>query len=464
MQNTFDSMKKRFVQDSFPSIEKRRAQLSAMTQMITEYSERLCAEVAIDFGNRCHSETMLTEIVPLLAQIRFIEKHLKQWIKDESRPVDIMFQSATSKVIRVPLGVVGIMSPWNFPILLSLSPALTAIAGGNQVMIKMSEFTPRTAKLLKEAVDKHLDGCVQVFSGDLESNKQFANLPFDHLFFTGSPRVGSLVMQAAGKNLTPVTLELGGKSPVFAAPDIDVDTLSDKIVWAKSINAGQICIAPDYLLLPEDRLERFITAARDSFQRLYPLGASDPNYTSLISGDHFSRIQSYLDEASKQNCKVIPLSLDSISTDRKTIVPHLIINPPINSTVMQEEIFGPLLPVITYGDFNETRKYLDELSDPLTIYLFTQSKDIVKEFEYNRSSGGLCINDFLVHFAQEQLPFGGVRQSGVGQYHGIEGYFTFTRPRAIFKRGRYSFTGIARAPYKSIFLDWYYRFFGLQNK
>lgn len=463
MIQTFDLFRQRFTKQPYPELKTRLMHLASMRNMIREYSPRLCDAISQDFGNRCPDETKLTELFPLLSQIKFIESHLSNWMQVEHKPVDLFFQAAQAKVLHVPLGVVGVMTPWNFPLLLALSPALTALAGGNLVMIKMSEWTPKTAQVLREAVDKHLNGCVKVFEGDLESNKQFSELPFDHLFFTGSPMVGSLVMQAASKNLTPVTLELGGKCPVFAAPDVKINSLVEKLIWAKSINAGQVCISPDYLLLPEDRLDQFIELAQKTFHRLYPQGINDPNYTSIINERHFGRLNSYLREVHEKGCRTVPLAVESISPMAKTMIPHLIINPPIDSQVMREEIFGPLLPIITYGDFKETKKYLDLLPNPLALYLFTHDPAIIRDFEFTTASGGLCINDLLVHFSQEHLPFGGVKESGMGHYHGLEGFLTFTRPRSVFKRGPFSFSSLAQPPYQSGLLKAFYKLMKIES-
>lgn len=463
MKETFDRLKIQFSNDAFPSLKTRKARLQSIRNLILEYTPQLCEAISSDFGNRCHHETKLTEIFSLLNQIKYLEDHLPLWIQEEERPIELMFQSASAKVAHVPLGVVGIMTPWNFPLLLSLSPLMTALAAGNVAMVKMSEFSPKTAALLKEAVEKHLDGCAKVFAGDLDSNKEFAELPFDHLFFTGSPRVGSLVMQAAARNLTPVTLELGGKCPVFAAPDVNLKKLAERLAWGKSINAGQICIAPDYLICPEERVDNLVDGLKSHFQEMYPNGAFDQNYTSIISEKHFQRLLEYLNEAKAAGATILPLHASALDQDNRKMVPHLILNPPLNSQVMKEEIFGPLLPILTYSDFKETKKYLELNPNPLAIYLFTEDKKVIEDFQYFTASGGLCINDLLIHFSQEHLPFGGVRTSGIGQYHGVEGFLTFTRPKTIFKRGSFSVAKAGQPPYQSPVLKWLYRWMGLRN-
>ncbi len=464
MLKSFEKLKMQFEQDSFPSIKTRRGRLQSVRSLFEEYSSQLCEAISLDFGYRSHHETKLAEIFPILSQLKYTEDHLTLWLHEEHRPVEFFFQSASGKVIHVPLGVVGIITPWNFPLLLAFSPLITALAGGNMAMIKMSELTPRTAKVLIEAVKKHLGGCVCVFEGDLESNKAFAEIPFDHLFFTGSTQVGYLVMQAAAKNLTPVTLELGGKCPVFMAPDANVKKVAEKVNWGKSLNAGQVCLAPDYVVCPEDRLDTLIDLLKSAFLRSHPNGIHDSNYTSIINTKHYERLLSWLEEAKSSGATVIPLSSEATNSERKMIAPHLIINPPLHLKVMSEEIFGPLLPIVTYSDFRETKKYLKHCPNPLALYLFTEDKKIIEDFQHNTSSGGLCVNETVLHIAQEHLPFGGVRTSGIGYYHGIEGFLTFTRPKTVFVRGWFSFLKLAYPPYREKLLNIFYWLIGIKSK
>jgi coniferyl-aldehyde dehydrogenase len=463
MRNTFTELRAQFEQEAFPSIKTRRARLKSIRDLLDEYTERLCQVISEDFGYRSHHETKLTEIYPILNQLNFTLEHLPLWLQEEHRPIDLFFQSAKAKVIHVPLGVVGIVTPWNFPLLLAFSPLITALAAGNLVMVKMSEYSPRTTRVLQEAIDKHLGGCVKVFAGTSEANKEFAQVPFDHLFFTGSPKVGSLVMQAAARNLTPVTLELGGKCPVFAAPDADFEKLSRKIVWGKSLNAGQICVAPDYLLCPEEKLQFLIDRMTALFQTSFPNGVNDGGYTSIANDYQFERLQTLLQDAQAHGTIVIPLASPGIDIARRVMAPHLIINPPDSSALLHEEIFGPLLPILTYGDFSETKKFLKLNPNPLAIYLFTKDKKLVADFQHNTFSGGLCINDVVVHFSQEHLPVGGVRNSGLGQYHGVEGFLTFTRPKSVFIRHGFSFLSLAYPPYKEKFLKFFYWLVGIKG-
>lgn len=462
MLDTFEKLKMQFEQEPNPTLKTRLARLRSLRLMIDEYTLAFCEAIREDFGHRSHHETKLAEIFPLLNQIKYLESHLPLWLHEEKRSTDLLFPGSEGKVLHVPLGVVGIMTPWNFPLLLALSPLMTALAGGNLAMVKMSELTPKTALILKSAVQKHLGGCAVVFAGDLESNKQFANIAFDHLFFTGSPRVGSLIMQAAALNLTPVTLELGGKTPVIAAPDFNLEKLAEKIIWAKTLNAGQICIGPDYLVCPEDRADLLIEKIKENYQKFFPLGSVDDNYTSIITQAHFDRLMTYLDEARDLGVKIIPLASEAVDIPNRRLAPHILINPPPHLRIAREEIFGPLLPIYTYGDFKEAKPLLQRNPHPLALYLFTSDPKLIQDFERTVSAGGICINDLLVHISQDHLPFGGVRTSGMGQYHGVEGFLTFTRPKAIFKAGRFSLVKAATPPYKSKILKLFYAFLGIK--
>lgn len=463
MKQSFEKLKAQFEQDSFPSIKTRRGRLQAIRGLFEEYTDQLCETISQDFGYRSAHETKLTEIFPIMTQLKYTEDHLALWLHEEHRPVDFFFQWARAKVIHVPLGVVGIITPWNFPLLLAFSPLITAIAGGNMAMLKMSELTPRTARVLIDAIKKHLGGCVIAVEGDLETNNAFAQISFDHLFFTGSPQVGSLVMQEAAKNLTPVTLELGGKCPVFMAPDAEIKKAAEKINWGKALNAGQVCLAPDYVICPEDQLDLFIDQLKIAFKRSWPNGVDDANYTSIISAKHYERLLEWLEEARASGATIIPLSEKANNRERKMLVPHLVVNPPLHVKLMTEEIFGPLLPIVTYSEFAETKKYLKHNPNPLAIYLFTKDKKIIEDFQHNTSSGGLCVNDTVVHIAQEHLPFGGVRTSGIGHYHGIEGFLTFTRPKTIFIRSGFSFLKLAYPPYREKLLNIFYWFLGMKR-
>lgn len=463
MQSVFSLFKERFSQDPYPTLKVRMSRLKTLKRLLEEYTPELCKAISSDFGFRSTEETKLVEIFPILTQIKFTEKHLPQWFQHESRTIEWFFQFASAKVIHVPLGVIGIITPWNFPLLLSFSPLISALAGGNLALIKLSEFTPQTALVLKDAFQKYLPECVQVITGDIEASKNFSSLPFDHLFFTGSPNVGSLVMQAAAKNLTPVTLELGGKCPVLVAPDAPIDDLLHKLNWAKILNSGQVCLAPDYLLCPENIVEALIEKWTTIFKSHYPNGVSSGSFTSMITETHFNRLQQYLDEAQQKGAKIIPLHKEAVNGAKRLMVPHLVLNPPSDCRLMHEEIFGPILPIYTYSDFRDYKFYLNRNPNPLALYLFTHDQKLIEEFETSTSSGGLVINDFVIHIAQDHLPFGGVRQSGLGAAHGIEGYLTFTRPKSIFRRKRLSLIKLIYPPYKKKILNLFFWFFGIRR-
>jgi aldehyde dehydrogenase (NAD+)/coniferyl-aldehyde dehydrogenase len=341
---------------------------------------------------------------------------------------------------------VGIIAPWNYPVFLTVGPLAAALAAGNRVMMKLSEYTPRTSALLAEIITETFPpDQVMVIQGDSDVGRGFAALPFDHLLFTGSTAVGREVMRAASENLTPVTLELGGKSPAIVAPDADLDRAAADIVYGKLLNAGQTCIAPDYALVPEGLLRPFVERVHKAVEKYYPDLAGD-EYTSIINERQYQRLMSYLAEARETGTEIVQLGTAPPTTGRK-LWPTVVINPPENLGLMRDEIFGPILPIKSYSSIDEAISYVNARQRPLALYLFAKDAGLIRNVLTRTVSGGVCVNDTLLHVAVEDLPFGGVGASGMGHYHAEEGFNTFSKLKPVFERGMFSLGRTLRPPY-----------------
>jgi acyl-CoA reductase-like NAD-dependent aldehyde dehydrogenase len=346
-----------------------------------------------------------------------------------------------------PLGVVGIIAPWNYPVFTAIAPLAGALAAGNRVMLKLSEFTPATSELIASIIvcaftPEH----VTVVNGDAAVGRAFSSLAFDHLLFTGSTAVGREVMRAAAENLTPVTLELGGKSPAIVAPDATIESAAADIAYGKFLNAGQTCIAPDYVLVQRGSLEHLVTALRSRVETYWPSPARNSEYTSVINGRHLARLQSYIEEAAARGSEVIAIGPQPEPASRR-MPPTLILNPPEDLRVMREEIFGPVLPIRAYSTMDEAIEYVNDHPRPLALYLFTKSGRTIEQVLTRTVSGGACVNDTLAYIAAEDLPFGGVGPSGFGQYHGLEGFDTFSKLKPVLRRRLPGLGRAVRPPY-----------------
>lgn len=437
-----------FSMEPYPDFAIRRRRLQQLAAALQTHSSALCDAVAADFGQRSPDETRLLEIAPSLQGIRYQLKWLKTWMKPEKRRVHYTFAPASNSVLAQPLGVVGIIVPWNYPIFLALSPLMAALAAGNQVMLKLSEFTPATNKVLLTLCQQALSDCVSIVEGDASVAAEFAALPFDHLLFTGSTAVGYKVLQAAAANLTPVTLELGGKSPVLIAPDADLTRISERLLFGKTANAGQTCVAPDYVLVPKPMQQALIRQLQADFQRFYPGFPTTKDYSAVINTRQYQRLQQLLSEAEAAGAEIIPCAqVDAASNETRVMPLTLVLNAPANSLLLQEEIFGPLLPIIPYEDITAAIRYIRQRPKPLALYLMSSDRQIIDQVLTQVQAGGVCINDTLLHVAQEDLPFGGVGPSGMGHYHGHEGFKRFSHIKAIHKKGRFSSSRFIYPPF-----------------
>jgi acyl-CoA reductase-like NAD-dependent aldehyde dehydrogenase len=395
----------------------------------------------------------LLEIFPSLEGIRYVRTHLNSWMKPQRRSVSLWFQPGRAEIRPQPLGCIGIVTPWNYPLYLAIGPLTAAFAAGNRALVKMSEFTPSTATLFAELAARYFKPDeLAVVGGDHELAQAFTRLPFDHLLFTGSTAVGRQVMKAAAENLTPVTLELGGKSPAIIAPGYPIAKAAARIMAGKCLNAGQTCIAPDYVLLPAGEEENFIAAARAVVASSYPDLERNADYTAVVNLRHANRLRGYLDDASEKGARLVPLAdVPSKESGPQRLAPTLVLNTHDQMRIMQDEIFGPLLPVLTYKHIDEALAYVNAHDRPLALYLFDHDKQRIELVLNQTIAGGVTINDTILHIAQDELPFGGVGPSGMGHYHGREGFLTFSKQKPVFYQSRINGIGLFNPPYGKLF-------------
>ena len=434
--------------DPAPSEATRRDRLQRLGALLDQHAERFVAQISHDFGTRSASEITLAELVPVRSAIRHARQHLRAWMRSRRVATGWLFLPGRSRLLRQPLGVVGIVSPWNYPLLLALSPLVDVLAAGNRALLKPSELTPRFAEGLKVAVAEFFaPDEVTVLTGDALLGQAFCAQPFDHLVFTGSTAVGRLVAQAAAKNLTPVTLELGGKSPVIVDASCDLGKTLDRLAWGKLINAGQTCIAPDYALVPRAMVPSFVEALRNSILRLYPAFQGNPDYTSIASDRHLARLQALLADARQQGATVVNLEeIAPLGTGRQ-MSPVLLLGVHSGMRVLQEEIFGPVLPIVPYDTLEEAIAFVNGRDKPLALYWFGRNTAHRDQVLAQTQSGGVSTNDTLVHLAQDGLPVGGVGPSGQGHYHGEWGFRRFSLEKPVFVQSRWSGGGLVYPPY-----------------
>jgi coniferyl-aldehyde dehydrogenase len=452
LQASFGAQKRAWSEQGGLSPERRHESLGALAEALVRRADSFTKAITADFGHRSPHETKLADLYPVIASLRHARRHFRRWMKPRRRPIQWMFQPGTGRVLYQPLGVVGIVSPWNYPVQLALSPLAGALAAGNRVMIKPSEMTPRTSTLMEDVIAQVFDPAeVVVVQGGPDVARAFTHLPFDHLLFTGSTQVGRQVMQAAADNLTPVTLELGGKSPALIAADYPVEKAAERIAVGKLFNAGQTCIAPDYVLVPRDKQETFVAAYQDAVSKLYPKLQSNPDYTAIISERHHARLRHLIDDARERGAQVHVINPggETLDAAQRKLAPVVLTDVPDHAQAMQEEIFGPILPVVAYDDLEQSCRFINARPHPLALYLFSHDKALTERILVRTQSGGVAINDTLLHCVQEELPFGGVGPSGMGAYHGEAGFRTFSHARSVFQQARFNGAGMTKAPYGS---------------
>ncbi|WP_369720703.1 coniferyl aldehyde dehydrogenase [Bradyrhizobium sp. LLZ17] len=437
--DAFHAMTARSRAEPAPDLAERLDRLARLRAVVAENEERFRQAISADFGHRCAVETNIAETMMVFSEIRHAAKHLKAWMAPQRVATALQFLPARNRLIPQPLGVVGIIAPWNYPLQLTLAPAIGAIAAGNRVIIKPSELVPHFAGLLKEIVAAKFDASELLVTGvEDDIAKAFASLPFDHLVFTGSTRVGRLVAEAAGRNLTPVTLELGGKSPAIIDASADLEEAAERIAYGKLLNAGQTCIAPDYVLVPEGALQAFAEKLRAQMRRMFGTDPANKDYTSIISDRHYARLEGLVADAAQRGAKILqPATPDDPNWKaHRKFPPTLIVNATEAMAVMQEEIFGPVLPVLGYRHPADAIAFVNARDRPLALYWFGKNSDARDEVLARTISGGVTINDCLFHFAQINQPMGGVGASGSGAYHGEWGFRTFSKLKPVFHRSK----------------------------
>ena len=443
-----------FARERFPSLAARRSRVERVLRMVVEHQQALCAAVAQDFGHRSYHETRLAELFFVAAEARTALNHLARWMKPRRVSTPLHLLPASSHIRRQPLGVIGIISPWNYPVQLALAPAIGALAAGNRVLLKPSELTPATSALLENLISRlFAEDEFAVVLGDAAVGHAFAGKRWDHLFFTGSTTVGRFVALAAADNLVPVTLELGGKSPAIFDADADFSLAAPRLINGKLLNAGQTCIAPCYAMVPATRVDEFVAAVTGAVATMYPTLAANPDYTAIVNARHYQRLTGLIDDARAKGARIVPLNpaAENLPAAARKIAPTLILDVTDDMKVMQEEIFGPLLPVETCVDLDDAIRRVNARPHPLALYWFgtdaARRERVLKE----TMSGGVTVNDTLLHFANEALPFGGVGPSGQGAYHGERSFILFSNEKPVFSQSRLAGSQLLYPPYGAMF-------------
>jgi coniferyl-aldehyde dehydrogenase len=447
-QRVFALQRQAYLRHPYPTYEERIENLTKLERILVDNATSIAEAISADFGHRAFEETMMAELFTSVDGIRDARKRLRKWMRPQRRHVSVLFATGSNRVIPQPKGVVGVVSPWNYPLFLTAGPLTSILAAGNRAMVKMATNSQHLCRLLAEK-------CRAVFPEDTLAilpgvrAQDFSTLPYDHIIFTGSADAGRTVMRSAAENLTPVTLELGGKSPTIVCDDFDVDEAASRILYAKFLNAGQTCLAPDYLFVPEGKRDQFVAAATRILPERYP-DTNQPSYTSVIDDRSYRRLRATLEDARQKGAQVIPLVPGMTFNDElRKIPPHLVLDVTDDMVIMQDEIFGPLLPVKTYRTLEEVIGYVNGRDRPLGFYVFTNDKAREEQLLYSTVSGGVSINNCMLHVAQHDMPFGGIGSSGMGHYHAHEGFLEFSKLRPVFTNPRLSLLHLFYPPYKA---------------
>lgn len=435
----------------------RRRMLKDLRRQIGRYQDRLADVVSQDFGNRPAAETKMLDLMGSTLEINHILSHLRRWMKPQRRATELLFLSNALRLTYQPKGVVGIIVPWNFPVYLALGPLVAALGAGNRVMLKLSELTPRTNQVLRQMLAEIFrEDEVAVIGEELTNPTLFTALPFDHLIFTGSPAIGRHVMAAAARHLTPVTLELGGKSPAVVLDDYPLADAALRVVHGKAANAGQTCVAPDHVLVPADQVEAFVAAAKRAFQAMFADGCvGNADYTTIISPRHQQRLEALLADARDKGA-----TITACAAGADNCMPlHVVTGVSPDMRLMQEEIFGPILPVVAYDQLDEVIRHIQDGPRPLALYVFSHDRGRREHLLRQTHAGGVTLNDWGWHVMNHDVPFGGIGNSGMGSYHGVEGFRELSHARPVFKRHRWFPTHWFHAPYGRLLQRLTLRFF-----
>jgi coniferyl-aldehyde dehydrogenase len=454
LQDLVARQREAFDRDRHPALDVRRDRLRRLLALTEKHGSAIVAAIDADFGGRSPHESRLAELYVTSAGLRDALRDLPKWMKPRRVPTPLALMPGRGEIRPQPLGIVGIVSPWNYPYQLAMVPATGALAAGNRVLLKPSELTPRTAALMAELVAKHFaDDEFAVVPGNADVGRAFAATAFDHLFFTGSTAVGRHVARAAAENLVPVTLELGGKSPALVDEDAELALAVPRLVAGKLFNAGQTCIAPDYALVPERRRDAFVASVQDAVAKLYPTLAANPDYTAIVNERHYARLAALVDDARAKGATIVEVNpaRERLDRSRRKLAPTLIVGATPDMAAMQEEIFGPLLPVETYRSLDEAIARINARPHPLALYYFGDRAERRDHVLANTIAGGVTVNDTLWHFGHEDLPFGGVGASGIGAYHGERSFLTFSNEMAVFHQPRLAPAKLLWPPYGPTF-------------
>ncbi len=450
LRGLFDAQRDAHAREPYPSLTLRHDRLERLAALIEEHEQEIVAAIGADFGTRPAQETRLAELFVIAVGIRHARKNLSRWMAQQRVPTPLYLWPGRSQLLRQPLGAVGVISPWNYPVQLALLPVLAALAAGNRVMLKPSELTPRTSALLEHIIAQHFaQDEFAVVTGGPDVGDAFSRLPFDHLFFTGSTAVGRKIALAAAANLTPVTLELGGKSPALIHADADLGAAAPRLATGKLLNAGQTCIAPDYALVPTSRVDAFAAAVRDSAASLYPSFRDNPDYSSIVNDAHYRRLTELINDAVRKGARAVAVDTGAAAPDASSrkLAPTVLVGVNDSMAIMKEEIFGPVLPLEAYDSLEQAIEKINARPRPLSLYMFGGDAAARRRVLEQTAAGGVTIDDTLLHFSNENLPFGGIGASGIGAYHGERGFLTFSHQKAVFIQRRLSFTWLLRPPY-----------------
>jgi coniferyl-aldehyde dehydrogenase len=446
----FDAQRDAYAREPYPLLALRYDRLERLAVLIEEHEQEIVAAIGADFGTRPAQETRLAELFVIAAGVRHARRNLSRWMAQQRVPTPVYLWPGRSRLLRQPLGVVGVISPWNYPVQLALLPVLAALAAGNRVMLKPSELTSKTSALLARMVAQHFaPDEFAVVTGGPDVGDAFSRLPFDHLFFTGSTAVGRKIALAAAANLTPVTLELGGKSPALIHADADLRAAAPRLATGKLLNAGQTCIAPDYALVPASRVDALAAAVRDSAASLYPSFRDNPDYSSIVNDAHYRRLTALIDDAVRKGARAVAVDPGAAAPDApsRKLAPTVLVGVNDSMAIMKEEIFGPVLPIEAYDSLDQAIGKINARPRPLSLYMFGGDAAARRRVLERTAAGGVTIDDTLLHFSNENLPFGGIGASGIGAYHGERGFLTFSHQKAVFIQPRLSLTWLLRPPY-----------------
>ena len=448
VQAAYDRLRAAWKREGGLRYRTRMSLLKGLIKALRTRKDALASAIQADYGARSDFESIVGEVFMVREGAKHARAQLRDWMEPEEVEVSIHLKPARARIVSQPLGVVGIIAPWNYPVQLALAPVVGAIAAGNRVLIKTSEFTPNAHKAVAELIaDVFPEDVVSIVTGGADVGSAVSSLPLDHLLFTGSTRVGRMVMQAAAENLTPVTLELGGKSPAIIHESFSLSKAAERIVWGKMFNSGQTCIAPDYVMVPKGQARAFADAAKAAYEKMYPAMKANADHTALIHERHFMRLVSLVNEAEEAGVEVVRSGAEAPDPESRKMSLHLLLTPGADLRVMQEEIFGPVLPVLEYDSIDDAIAHVNDRPRPLALYYFDRRGRRIEDMLSRTVSGGVSVNEVLVHITQHSLPFGGVGPSGLGAYHGHHGFQTFSHRKSVVLQARVNAMSLLNPPY-----------------